>query len=164
MDKNYRRNASQFFIAGELYMRGYSEVVTLGNTPNKDIWCSLLEGTKFVHIQVKTFHPNGNTCSFGMKAEKNYGEKFFLILGGIPIPEDNKSDFVYYIIPSPLISEKVILRHKNWLNNPGKDGKKYNEISQRIVQIPPFKYRRENENWDISEFKDRCDLIEDKIK
>ena len=99
-----------------------------------------------------------------MKAEKNYGENFFWILGGIPTPEDKKSDFAYYIIPSPVISEKVKWRHNNWLNNPGKDGKKHNETSLRVVQIPPFKYRRENENWDISEFKDRWDLIEDKLK
>ena len=57
MDKNYRGNASQFFIAGELCRRGYSAVVTLGNTPNTDILCSNLEGTKFVHIQVETFVP-----------------------------------------------------------------------------------------------------------
>ena len=164
MDKNYRGNASQFFIAGELCRRGYSAVVTLGNTPNTDILCSNLEGTKFVHIQVKSFRPNDNTCSVGIKAEKNYGENFFWILGGIPTPEDKKSDFAYYIIPSPVISEKVKWRHKNWLNNPGKDGKQHNETSLRVVQIPPFKYRRENENWDISEFKNRWDLIEDKLK
>ena len=52
MDKNYRGNASQFFIAGELCRSGYSAVVTLGHTTNTDILCSNLEGTKFVHIQV----------------------------------------------------------------------------------------------------------------
>ncbi len=39
-DKSSRGNASQFFIAGELCRRGYSAVVTLGNTPNVDILCS----------------------------------------------------------------------------------------------------------------------------
>ena len=39
-NKNARGNASQFFIAGELCRRGYSAVVTLGNTPNTDILCS----------------------------------------------------------------------------------------------------------------------------
>src|SRR6266496_4735098 len=33
-DKSSRGNASQFFIAGELCRRGYSAVITLGNTPN----------------------------------------------------------------------------------------------------------------------------------
>ena len=36
-DKSTRGNASQFFVAGELCRRGYSAVVTLGNTPNTDI-------------------------------------------------------------------------------------------------------------------------------
>ena len=56
MDKNYRGNASQFSQQAKL-QEGYSAVVTLGNTPNTDILCNNLEGTKFVHIQVKTFVP-----------------------------------------------------------------------------------------------------------
>src|SRR5204862_5563598 len=61
-DKSSRGNASQFFIAGELCRRGYSAVVTLGNTPNVDILCSNQQGTRFAHIQVKTFVP-GNRRS-----------------------------------------------------------------------------------------------------
>ncbi len=62
-DKTSRGNASQFFIAGELCRRGYSAVVTLGNTPNVDILCSNQKGTRFAHIQVKTFVPGNRTCS-----------------------------------------------------------------------------------------------------
>jgi len=75
-EKSTRGNASQFFVAGELCRRGYSAVVTMGNTPNTDILCSNIEGTRFVHIQVKTFVPGGRTCSVGVKAEKNFGEFF----------------------------------------------------------------------------------------
>jgi hypothetical protein len=53
-EKSARGNASQFFIAGQLCRMGYSAVVTLGNTPNTDILCSNVEGTKFVHIQVNS--------------------------------------------------------------------------------------------------------------
>ena len=80
-DTSTRANASQFFIAGELCRRGYSAVVTLGNTPNTDILCSNLAGTRFVHIQIKTFVPGGRTCSVGVKAEKDFGENFFWVLG-----------------------------------------------------------------------------------
>src|SRR2546425_6078390 len=66
-DKSSRGNASQFFIAGELCRRGYSAVVTLGNTPNVDILCSNQKGTRFAHIQVKTFVPGNKTCSVGLK-------------------------------------------------------------------------------------------------
>src|SRR5438046_10460908 len=76
-DKSFRGNASQFFIAGELCRRGYSAVVTLGNTPNVDILCSNQNGTRFAHIQVKTFVPGNRTCSVGMKAMRNVGPTFF---------------------------------------------------------------------------------------
>lgn len=36
-EKSTRGNASQFFIAGELCRRGYSAVVTLGNTPKETL-------------------------------------------------------------------------------------------------------------------------------
>jgi hypothetical protein len=55
--KALRRHASEFFVAGELCRRGHAAVVTLGNTPNVDILCSNLAGTRFAHIQVKTFEP-----------------------------------------------------------------------------------------------------------
>src|SRR5204863_6200597 len=77
-DKSFRGNASQFFIAGELCRRGYSAVVTLGNTPNVDILCSNQQGTRFAHIQVKTFVPGNRTCSVGMKAMENVGPDILL--------------------------------------------------------------------------------------
>jgi len=67
-DKSFRGNASQFFVAGELCRRGHAAVVTLGNTPNVDILCSNAAGTRFAHIQVKTFEPANRTCSVGLKA------------------------------------------------------------------------------------------------
>jgi hypothetical protein len=76
-DKTFRANASQFFVAGELCRRGYSAVVTLGNTPNVDVLCSDREGTRFVHIQVKTFVPGNRTCSVGMKADHDAYRKAF---------------------------------------------------------------------------------------
>ena len=103
MDKTARGNASQFFIAGQLCRMGYSAVVTLGNTPNTDILCSNVEGTKFVHIQVKTYVPVIRTCSVGRKAEKEFGPNFFWILGGIP-QWGSDVPFEYYIIPSAVMA------------------------------------------------------------
>jgi hypothetical protein len=121
MEKSTRGNASQFFIAGELCRRGYSAVVTMGNTPNTDILCSNLAGTKFVHIQVKTFVPGGRTCSVGAKAEKDFGERFFWVLGGIPPPQSNCS-FEYFIIPSHDMASKILEAHSLWLKNPRQKG------------------------------------------
>ena len=76
-----------------------SAVVTLGNTPNVDILCSNQQGTRFAHIQVKTFVPGNRTCSVGLKAMKNVGPSFFWVFGGIPLPESDRP-FEYYVIPS----------------------------------------------------------------
>jgi|SRR5271165_2603499 len=84
--KSAKGNASQFFVAAELCRRGYYAVVTLGNTPNTDILCSNLEGTRFVHIQVKTFTPGAKKCIVGKKAEMPFEDNFFWVLAGIPEP------------------------------------------------------------------------------
>ena len=118
-DKSSRGNASQFFIAGELCRRGYSAVVTLGNTPNVDILCSNQEGTRFAHIQVKTFVPGNRTCSVGIKATRNVGPTFFWVLGGIPLPGSDRP-FEYYVIPSEVMAKNVSEAHELWLSTPGK--------------------------------------------
>ena len=159
-DSSTRGNASQFFVAGELCRRGYSAVVTLGNTPNTDILCSNLAGTHFVHIQVKTFKPGIKTCSVGRKAEKDFGPNFFWVLGGIPTPKSDRP-FEYYIIPSSMMAQNVAAAHKKWLADPGARQQARKDSTVRTVHLPPHKNYI---GWDISEYLDRWDLIEAKLK
>lgn len=155
-DKSSRGNASQFFIAGELCRRGYSAVVTLGNTPNVDILCSNQKGTCFAHIQVKTFIPGNRTCSVGMKAMKNVGPTFFWVLGGIPLAGSDRP-FEYYIIPSEVMAKNVSAEHRLWMSTPGRRGQPHTDNTVRIVHLPPHKSPT---GWDISMYGDRWDLIE----
>ncbi len=159
-EKSTRGNASQFFVAGELCRRGYSAVITLGNTPNTDILCSNIDGTKFVHIQVKTFVPGNKTCSVGQKAEKIKTNKFFWVISGIPHPNQN-SDFEYYIIPSKIMSKNITASHKLWMSKTGKNGRPHNDSKMRIVHIPPS---LSNTGWSISRYRNKWDLIEKKLK
>jgi hypothetical protein len=135
-------------------------VVTLGNSPNTDVLCSNIEGTRSVHIQVKTFVPGRGTCSVGKGAERDFGENFFWVLAGIPEPDSN-SKFVYYIIPSPIMAEYVAGGHRRWLEEPGRDGQKHKDNAIRIVTLPPRK--AQFTGWDISEYENRWDLIEGKL-
>jgi hypothetical protein len=160
-EKSTRGNASQFFIAGELCRRGYLAVVTMGNTPNTDILCSNIEGTRFVHIQVKTFIPGNRTCSVGVKAEKDYGKNFFWVLGGIPKP-DTKASFEYYIIPSSVMAKNVSAEHQLWLKSPGAKGQEHKDCNVRAVHLPP--YKSQYSKLKISKYRDRWDLIEQKLK
>jgi len=159
MDKSARGNASQFFVAGQLCRMGYSAVVTLGNTPNTDILCSNIEGTKFIHIQVKTYVPGIRTCSVGRKAEKDFGLNFFWILGGIP-KWDSEHPFEYYIIPSAIMAKNVKEKSDQWLATPGKKGQEHKNSNVRIVMLPPFK---SDHSWSVEGYQERWDLIEEKL-
>lgn len=154
-DKSTRGNASQFYVAGELCRRGYAAVVTLGNTPNTDVLCSNRAGTKFVHIQVKTFLPGTRTCSVGAKAEREFGSNFFWVLAGIPSPA-SRQPFEYFVIPSNELARNVRSRHRDWLATPGKKGQARNDSNVRAVSIPPFT----NPNfWSVEAYSGRWDLI-----
>lgn len=84
-DKGYRGDAAQFFVPWEPCRRKLVAVVTLGNCPNTDILVSNSAGTRFCHVQVKTFVPGSRTVSVGMKSHKDFGQTFFWILAGIPV-------------------------------------------------------------------------------
>jgi hypothetical protein len=157
MDKSYRGNASQFFVAGELCRRGYVAVVTMGNTPNTDVLCSNRDGTRFVHIQVKTFVPGIRTVSVGKKAEKNYGASFVWVLAGIPEPNTDKA-FEYFLIPSADIAANVSAAHQKWLDSPGAKGQKHQDSNVRAIHLQP---RVSLSGWDISPYKNRWEVIEE---
>ena len=158
-DKSHRGNASQFFVAGELCRRGYAAVVTLGNTPNVDVLCSNKTGSKFVHIQVKTFVPGNKTCSVGKKAEKAFGPSFFWIIAGIPKPGTSEP-FRYFIVPSQDMAHNVKQRHQTWLDQPGMKGQKRNDSSIRAVAISD---KASSNFWNIAEFENRWDLIDEAL-
>ncbi len=156
-DKSHRGNASQFFVAGELCRRGWVAVVTMGNCPNTDVLVSNKSGTKFAHVQVKTFVPGNRTCSVGMKTEKDFGPNFFWILAGIPLPR-TESPFVYYVIPAAEMKQGVRRNFEAWASTLGKRGQPRNkETTFRTVQLPPWK---DDLGWDLSQYANRWDSIE----
>lgn len=158
--KGHLGNASQFFVAGELCRRGHSAVVTLGNTPNVDILCSNLKGTKFVHIQVKTFRQGAPTCMVGQKAEQDFGSSFFWIITGLaPVGSDKKSEF--FIIPSPIMARNIKRHVKYYRAQPRADGQKRKETSIRIVAIPP---RKNKLGWSLERFRNNWRLIDEALK
>lgn len=156
-DKGYRADASQFFVAGELCRRGLIAVVTLGNCPNTDILCSNREGTRFVHIQVKTFIPGYKTCTIGRKGERDYGANFFWVLGGIPEPGTN-SIFEYYIVPSVVMAAGLAEDFRVWRTTLGpiKAQRDVNS-TMRNLALPPgtgpsgFCVARYKNNWSLIE-------------
>ncbi len=159
-DKGHRGSASQFFVAGELCRRELVAVVTLGNCPNTDILCSNKQGTRFVHIQVKTFVPGCRTCSVGRKAEHHYGPNFFWVLGGIPKAQSS-DEFTYYVIPSSIMAREVKKAHLIWLATPGKRGQPHQDNTMRTVSLPPSKSLS---GWSIKRYENAWHLIERRLR
>jgi len=159
-NKTSRGNASQFFVAGELCRRNLVAVVTMGNTPNTDILCSNADGTKFVHIQVKTFKPGNRTVSVGKKAERFYGDNFIWVLSGIPLPNSDRP-FEYYVIPSSIVSKNVRENHQQWLNAEGKNGHQRKDSAVRTIHLPPHISQN---GWNIEQYRNRWDIIEELLK
>ena len=156
-DKSSRANASQFIVAGELCRREIVAVVTMGNTPNTDILCSNKSGTRFVHVQVKTYVPGSGTVSVGKKSQKSYGKNFIWVLAGIQLPDFPDRLHEFYIIPSDDLALNVTAAHDMWLNTPGSKGQRHNDSSVRTVALPP---RSCYNGWNIAEYKDRWDIIQ----
>ena len=65
--------------------------------------------------------PGNRSCSVGLKVEKDYGDSFLWVLGGIS-ESDSEFDFVYYIIPSSVMAREISKAHRYWLGTPGKKG------------------------------------------
>jgi hypothetical protein len=158
-EKVTRGNASQFFVAGELCRRGYAAVVTMGNTPNTDVLCSNTEGTRFVHIQVKTYRPGDRTCTVGMKALKSFGQNFFWVLVGLPKTANNVA-VEYFIIPAADLAKNVAAAHEKWLKTPGQKGQPHKDNTIRTVILPPHK---SPSGWDVTGYRNRWDLIQTKL-
>jgi hypothetical protein len=152
--KNIRGSASQYYVAAELSRRSIIAALTTGNCPNTDILCSNAEGTRFAHVQVKTFEKGKSKCAVGMKAEKEYTGQFFWVLVGIP--KKLSDTIVYYVIPAGKMSAHVLASFKMWAELPGHDP----QNTFRAVRVPPNVNR---DLWDIAKYEGRWDLIEDAL-
>jgi hypothetical protein len=82
------------------------------------------------------------------------------VLGGIPEPNSTRP-FEYYVIPDAAMAENVRRGSQQWLSAPGAQGQVRNDSNVRIVNLPPSK---SNIGWDVTEFRDRWDLIEAKLQ
>ena len=90
-----------------------------------------------------------------------YGRNFFWVLAGIPNPEQ-KSPFVYYIIPSSEMEKNIKESLQIWVKKSGKHGNAHNRENKiRTVAIPPNK---DLNGWDISPYENKWGLIEEKLK
>jgi hypothetical protein len=61
------------------------------------------------------------------------------------------------------MTREISKHHKLWLGGEGKNGRIRHDVDLRTILLPPHKIVHEYE-WDISDFRDKWELIEEKLK
>lgn len=99
-DRNSSHLAGEYFVAAELYKRGYSVAITLGNAKAIDLFAE--RGTKTVNIQVKAIRSKKNVGWPIMRDQIKPGILYVLVsLNDEGVPP------AYFILTSKEASEKV---------------------------------------------------------
>lgn len=142
----------EYYVAAELSRRGYLAAITLRNSDGIDILASNESGEKTFSIQVKTTQ-NKRKWILGKKVEEdNTVNKFYVFVN---MPNELNLLPEYYIVRAKDLAKNIYEGHRNWLKEPGKNGRIRKDSIAR--QFNP-RYFPENEllNWErlISVFEE----------
>ena len=120
--------AGEFFVLGQLALRGFDANMTLGHTKSVDILVSHPVTGKLCRLEVKTTSkPSSRSKLFGLNYQWVLGMKHetindpdlyyaFVLL--------NEGDLRYFIVPSKEVAKYVKVQHQHWLkqNVENQDG------------------------------------------
>ena len=129
------------------YSREYSE---------RHILCSNQQGTRWLHIQVKTVCSRKQNLQRRNESDE---ERRTYVLFGVGRHSSRRIDSTVRILRDPIrrMAKNVSEAHELWLSTPGKTGQAHKDNKVRTVHLPPYK---SFSGWDISTYRDRWDLIE----
>ncbi len=120
--------AGEYYVAAELSRRGYLAAITLRNSDGVDILVSNESGEKTFSVQVKTTQ-NKRKWILGKKVEEDKAVNKFYVF--VNIPNDLNSLPEYYIVKAIDLSKNIYEGHRNWLKEPGKNGRIRKDSSAR---------------------------------
>jgi hypothetical protein len=112
--------AGEYFVAAELYRRGYVASLTLRNTRGIDILASNADATKSVGIQVKAMQGSGREWMLNQKIETEVATNLvfvFVRLNDLGAPE-------YFVVSKAEAAKYAKENHVRWLDTPGKKGQR----------------------------------------
>jgi len=133
--------AGEYFVAAELWRRGYVASLTLRNTRGTDLLVSNRDATKSVGIQVKTNQGAKPNWILSKKAGIDVATNLFYVfvaLRGMDPPQ-------FYVVPREEVSKFVRDNHKKWLATPGRGGRAHRDTDVRQFIANPGYLER----WDL---------------
>ena len=129
--------SGEYFAAAELSRRGYVASITLRNTKGIDIIATNEKGSKTINIQVKTSSMRTRGWILNKKAEEMDDDNMFYIL--VRLNDINERP-EFHIVPTSDVAQSVKIGHREWLNAPGRGGKKRKDSDIRKFEDPKNKY------------------------
>jgi len=135
--------AGEYFVAGELSIRGFMASVTLRNNDSIDIHASKLSDGKIFAIQVKTNQNGNRSWPLSKKAESQKSENLFYIFVSLKGLTERPE---YFIVPSKHIADSMKAGHAKWLSTPGKQGQPHKDTNIRNFQDKKGQFW---EKWDL---------------
>lgn len=142
MNKVNIGNSGEYFVAGELERRGFSVAVPMSNTKEFDILTINMKNKKQYAVQVKTTTKNKKKWILKKENEHLIGDNIiyvFVYLNNLSAPK-------YYIVPSKIVAETIIINHQVWLNTLGRNEKPHKDSNMRKFEIYDDKFLN---NWDL---------------
>lgn len=114
--------AGEYFVAGELSRCGYIASISLRNTRGIDILATNVEALRSITIQCKTNQFARKTWILNEKSEGFVSDTHFYVfvaLGGV------LERPCYHIVPSRDVAKHTSTSHREWLQTPGRAGRKH---------------------------------------
>lgn len=147
LDKVQVGVAGEYFVAGELSLRGYLAAITLRNSIGTDIIISNRDGEFSKSIQVKTNSSGKPKWRLTKKCESLSSDNHYYVF--VILKEMGKRPD-YYIVPSKVVAKFARDNHKRWLQGTKKDGTKRKDTDLRAFVDEYGKYQ---ERWNLLEEK-----------
>ena len=135
--------AGEYFVAGELTIRGFLASITLRNSRGIDIIASNADGSNSVSIQVKTNSDGKNKWILDKKSEEYYSDNHYYVFVALQGLGQRPS---FYIVPSKVVAEYTSTSHSEWLKGRKSDGSKRKDSNIRNFRDLDGSYL---EAWDL---------------
>ncbi len=145
-------NAGEFYVAAELLKRGIVAALAPRNAPTFDILAA--KSQKTVRVRVKTKSAEYTDWQWTVKRDgtifRDLGSKGdFTVL--VNLTSETK-DLTFFVVPTGLINDWLMMEFKEWVRAPGKDGRPHDPSNKkRHLNYPKFSERlaRYLYNWEL---------------
>lgn len=148
LSNNLIGSAGEYFAAGELSRHGIVAALTMAGTDAFDILAINQNTGKNFSIQVKTTRKRSEGWVLSKKDETARADSLYYIFVWLPCNDKELPE--YYIMPAKVVAQTIKTEYEAWLNTPGRDGKKHQATSIRVLRIEQ-RDQRYYGRWDYFE-------------